>query len=286
MTAGHVFEGTRENFRELVVENSARGPVLVHFWAEWAGPCHRLLPLLAGLARDYAGRFLLVNLNTDAHSEVAREYGVNSLPTVKLFRGGRVVETLHGYRPEGDWRTLLDHHTGRATDPRLAQALALYREGRVDEGLAALAQAALDSPDDTLLPLTLGRLLMAQGRLDEAHGVLGGLSEPVKARAEVTALLTHLDLMRTAAAAPPRVELERRVAVNADDCEARYGLAALALVADDYESALGQLLEIVQRDRGFRQDAGRRGMLAVFALLANQGELVSRFRTLLFRALH
>ena len=102
MTAtAHIFEGTRENFQELVVENSARGPVLVHFWADWAGPCHRLFPVLADLAREYGGRFLLVNLNTGAQAAVAREYGVNSVPTLKLFRGGEVVDTVHGYRPEG-----------------------------------------------------------------------------------------------------------------------------------------------------------------------------------------
>jgi putative thioredoxin len=282
----HIFEGTRENFRELVIENSARGPVLVHFWAQWAGPCHRLFPLLAQLARDYGGRFLLVNVDTDAHGALAREHGVNSVPTVKLFRHGQVVETVHGYQPEGEWRRLLDRHTGRGTDPRLAEALRLYRDGRVEEALAGLARAALKSPDDPRLPLTLGRLLLAQGRLDDAHAVLTGLSEAARQGEDVAHLFTHLEILRTARDAPARESLEARVAVEPADLDARYSLAALALVADDYAAALDQLLQVLRHSRAYHDDAGRRGMLAVFALLGNQGELVDRYRRLLFAELH
>jgi len=282
----HIFEGSRENFRELVIENSARGPVLVHFWAEWAGPCHRLFPVLAGLARDYGGRFLLVSLNTDTHGEVAREHAVTSLPTVKLFRHGKVLETVHGYQPEGEWRRLLDRHTGQGVDPRLAEGLRLYKGGQVDEGLSLLAQVALDTPEDTRIPLTLGRLLVAQGRLEEAHSLLTGLPDAAKSQAEVGHVLAHLDFLRTAQSAPSRENLVARLARDPADLDARYALAALALVEDDFDGALGQLLEIVQRDRTFRDGAGRRGMLAIFALLGNQGELVERYRALMSSALH
>lgn len=276
---GYVLEGTRENFSRLVVENSSRGPVLVHFWAEWAGPCHRLAPLLAGLARGYGGRFLLVTLNTDAHGVVAREHGVNSLPTVKLFLKGRVVETVHGYQPEAEWRRLIDRHLGRPADPRLLEALQLYRSGQVDEGLARLAQAALDSPGDPRLPVTLGKLLMAQGRLDQAQAVLAALPLETRERGEVDTLLAHLGLVKAARDAPPRAMLLDRLAANPADHDARYALAALALVGDEYDEALEQLLALVRGgDEPWRQRA-RRAMLALFDLLGSQDERVGRFRS-------
>jgi putative thioredoxin len=283
--AAHVLEGTQANFRELVLENSARGPVLVHFWAEWAGPCHRLSPLLAGLARDYGGRFLLVNLNTDAHGAIAREHGVTSLPTVKLFRHARVVETVHGYQPEAEWRRLIDRYTGRGVDPAIEEAVRLYRSGQVEEALSRLAQAALAVPDDPRLPLTLGRLLLAQGRLDEAQAVLAALPEATRRGEEVAHLLAHLEILRTARGAAPRADLEARVAADPGDLPARFALGALALVADDYAGALEQFLEVVRRDRGYRDGAARQGMLAVFALLDNRGELVERYRRQLSAAL-
>ena len=87
-----IFEATPDNFTQLVLDNSAKGPVLVNYWAPWAGPCLKLWPVLEQLARHYAGRFLLVNINTDTHKKLARDYGINSLPTLKMYRYGKVVD--------------------------------------------------------------------------------------------------------------------------------------------------------------------------------------------------
>lgn len=80
-----VLEATNENFAQLVVENSRKGPVLVDFWAQWAGPSLRQGELLLRLAREYGGRFLLVTVNTDHQKGIAREMGVKSLPRRALL---------------------------------------------------------------------------------------------------------------------------------------------------------------------------------------------------------
>ena len=100
MTDGDPFafiqDATDENFSELVVSNSSRGPVLVNFWSKKVGPCIRQYPVLEKLAQEFGGRFLLVNLNTDTFRQLARDYGVTSLPTLKLFVRGEVAATRHG----------------------------------------------------------------------------------------------------------------------------------------------------------------------------------------------
>ncbi|HHO59295.1 MAG TPA: co-chaperone YbbN, partial [Thiotrichales bacterium] len=92
-----IIEATQDNFNEAVLSNSHKGPVLVNYWADNAGPCLRLWPVLEKLANDYAGQFLLVNVDTNDQRQLAQEYGVNSVPTVKLFVNGEVVEQVHGY---------------------------------------------------------------------------------------------------------------------------------------------------------------------------------------------
>ena len=92
----YVFDATAENFRTLVLENSDKGPVLVNYWSPRAGPCLMLMPRLIRLVTEFGGSFLLVMLNTDDLGRLAREHGVNSLPTIKIFRRGKVVDTLHG----------------------------------------------------------------------------------------------------------------------------------------------------------------------------------------------
>ncbi len=282
----HVYEGTQENFGTLVLENSKKGPVLVNFWAEWAGPCHRFFPLLAQLAQDYGGRFLLVNLNTDEHKTIAREYGVKSLPLVKIFRQGKVVEEVHGYQPGPEMRRIIDRHVVRESDERILEAVRLYNGGDVDRGLSLLAQAALDDPDNVRIPVILGKLLMAQGRYEDAQKLLRGLPAEVREQAEVSHLVAHLGFIRVAREAPASAALAARLEAEPGDSEARYTLAALALLNDEYEAALEHLLELMRRDRAYGEDAGRKGILAIFGLLGNEGELVERYRARLFNALH
>lgn len=84
----------------------------------------------------------------------------------------------------------------------------------------------------------------------------------------------------------PRAELEAAIAANVDDLDARFRLSAVSLLADDYDTALAQLLEIARHDRRFSDDAGRRGLLAVFTLLGGDDPRVREYQTLLQTALH
>ena len=286
MESHYIYEGTEENFATLVLNNSNKGPVLVNFWAEWAGPCHRLFPLLAQLAREYAGKFLLVNLNTDEQAPVAQEYGVRSLPMVKIFRGGKLREEVHGYQPEAELRRIINRYVVRASDERIGAAIRLYQKGDVDESLTLLAQAALDDPENLRIPVILGKLLVAQRRYDEAEALLRGLPPETREQGEISHLLAHLSFIQVAQRASDRDALATRLAADPGDSQIRYEFAALAVVNDDYETALENLLELVRRDRTFGEDAGRRGMLALFDVLKNRTDLVERYRARMFSILH
>ena len=86
--ARFVFDANRENFPQLVLGNSDKGPVLVYFWTPKAGPCMLLMPRLVQLVEEFSGKFLLVLVNTDEAGQIAHQYGVTSVPTVKFFRNG------------------------------------------------------------------------------------------------------------------------------------------------------------------------------------------------------
>jgi len=83
-------------------------PVLVDFWAEWCAPCHRLAPVLDELSEEYAGRARIVKLDSDENPETTREYGVMSMPTLIVFRGGQVVSQVIGAHPKAKLRALID----------------------------------------------------------------------------------------------------------------------------------------------------------------------------------
>jgi thioredoxin 1 len=86
------------SFQSEVVESGQ--PVLVDFWAEWCGPCRMIAPILENLAEEYASSFKIVKLDVDHNPQTAMKFGVQSIPTLILFKDGKEVERLIGYMPK------------------------------------------------------------------------------------------------------------------------------------------------------------------------------------------
>jgi len=281
----HIVEGTRRNFDEIVLSNSRVGPVLVNYWSRGAGPCLRLFPVLDTLVRDFGGRVLRVNIDTDSEGGVAREYGVTSVPTLKLFRDRKVLETIHGYQSDRNLRTILGRHIAPPDGEPVQEALGIYHMGDRKLGMQRLAEAAVNDPSGARAPLAMAKLLWNEQRPDEAHRLLSATPPSVKEDTEVRDLLAHLEFFISARDAPDAAGLTDRSRETPDDLEARFQLASLRLIEDDVEGALTLLQEIVEQNRTFRNGAALRGMHALFRMLGENSELTRRFRGKLGRSL-
>lgn len=274
------------DFDRLVLQQSHTRPVVADFWAAWCGPCKILMPLLARLAQDYQGKFFLAKIDTDKEQALATRYGIRSLPTVKIFKDGRVVDEFMGAQPEHAIRHLLDRHILRPSDALIDEAMAARSRGDASAAEALLTRAIETDPDRDRPKLHLARLLFESGRTEDGEKTLQGLSPAGRTDPEVVALRAKLEFVRLASVSRPPGELEKALAANPQDSEARYQLAARRVMEGAYEAALDQLLEIVRRDRKFRDDAARKAILAVFNILGGQGEIVTRYRKQLSMALN
>ena len=118
--SAHEASVTAASFDEMVLKTSSETPVLVDFYAAWCPPCHYLGPVLAEMAKNYRGNFLLAKVDVDAEPSLSEAYGVRSMPTVLLFRDGRTVAKFVGARQEHAVRFFLAQNGVQPPDEETA----------------------------------------------------------------------------------------------------------------------------------------------------------------------
>jgi thioredoxin 1 len=108
MAGDNVQTFTDGNFDDTVLKSG--GPVLVDFWADWCGPCKRIAPTIDALASEYNGKVTIGKLNVDENPKIAEKFQVRGIPTLLLFKGGQVVESVVGLAQKDDLKKVIDRH--------------------------------------------------------------------------------------------------------------------------------------------------------------------------------
>ncbi|MCI4410353.1 MAG: thioredoxin [Thiotrichales bacterium] len=264
----YIIEATTDNFADILAL-SAQKPVLVDFWASWCAPCRQLKPLLEKLAVEYAGGFVLALVNSDEQQALAQQYNVRSLPTLMLFKDGVAVTTEMGAKPEPALRAMIDPYiTPSDADQLRMQAKQALNEGRADDAVEALKQAASLAPENYKIHLDLVSIFILQGKLEDALSLYNALSDDVKTTKEGKSIGILLSFIEIALAAPSPDELAAQLKADAKNSQALYQLAAYAIVDRQFTSAIEMYLQIIMQDRNFADGAAKTALIRLFEMLS------------------
>lgn len=263
-----VKDTTTATFRQDVIAESMKQAVLVDFWAPWCGPCKQLAPVLEKVVREAKGKVKLVKMNIDEHPTIAGQLGVQSIPAVVAFVQGQPVDAFMGAVPESQIKAFVDKLSGAAGPSPVEKALeeAATRAAAGDlQGAAQLYAAVLQHEPENIAAIGgMAKLYVDAGDLDRARDMLA-LAPPEKANdPALVPARTAIELAEQAAALGDVADLERRVAANADDHEARFDLALALNARNRRVEAAEALVEIVRRDRSWNEDGARKQLLQFF----------------------
>jgi putative thioredoxin len=263
------------NLETDLINASMQQPVLLDIWAPWCGPCKALGPVLEKLEVAYAGRFKLAKLNSDDQPEIAGQlskmFGVRSIPFCVLFKEGQPVDGFVGALPESEVRQFLDKHVPSPAEEAAAEeveeAHALLEGGDTESALAKLQEAVALNPGNDTARYDCLRALLQAGRLAEARRIFEPVSAQPVPDPRLVACGHWLAACEAAPASRSVEELERAIAANRRDFDARFELAQKHFAAGRMTEAMEALLEIVMRDKSWREELARRTYVAILELM-------------------
>ena len=281
--AQHVFDVSVQNFNSEVAERSQKTPVLLEFYADGAEQSQEAAALLARLAGEYEGKFLLGRVDIQRNPELVQQLQVRTLPTVKVVFQGQIVQNLEGPLPEPQLRELLDQLTMSPVERIRAQVDELLEQGDRPAAIQLLQQLIAEEPGNHGIAVELADLLIMEGDMDQAQTMLRGLPDDAEG---ISKPRNRIAFIEEASSLSSVLELSQSVAGDVDNLRLRYELAVAQVSDDQIEAALENLLVMLQKDRDFEDELARKTMIRIFELLGKGDEIATRYRRKMFTFLH
>ncbi|MDH5369583.1 MAG: thioredoxin [Gammaproteobacteria bacterium] len=277
---------TESNFMQEIIEASHNTPVLVDFWATWCEPCKSLMPILEKLADEYAGQFRLAKVEIEQEQNLATQFAVRSVPTVKMVVNAEIVDEFTGALPEAQIREFINKHINKIEDSPLQNAINSYQQGDTESAIESMQEILIAEPQNPVVRIEFANMLMREKRFDDARDLLMSLSVDDKNNPAALALMDQLESIDAVVSAPDIDDLLQTIEQDPNNCLAREQLSAHYKLRGDYAASMDQLLEIVKRDRSYKEDIGRTGLLKIFEMLGYNHDLVSHYRRKLAQTLN
>jgi len=259
---------TTQSFMKDVIEESKRQPVLVDFWAPWCGPCKQLTPIIEKAVKAAKGKVKLVKMNIDEHPAIPGQMGIQSIPAVIAFVNGQPADGFMGALPESQVIAFLERLTkgkiGAEEKDLMKAADEALAAGNAAEAANLYGQLLKEDSGNVAALAGLARCYVATGNIEQAKKTLAMVPETKLNDSAVAAARAALEIDEQARSVGPIDELEKKVAANPLDHQARFDLAAALNAKGKRAEAAEHLIAIVKRDRKWNEDGARKQLVQFF----------------------
>lgn len=282
-TGTNVVEITAQSFQTDVIEKSRDVPVVILFWAEQVEAAADMKGLCERIVESYQGKLVLALSDVAAEPIVAQQLRVQNIPSVRVIQEGKLVEQLDGPQGERPLRQLFDQLTMSSSEALQQNLEEVIARGDWSTAMRILQEAINTEPNNPLFKVEAADVMVLQGDLEGARKMLENIAEDV---AEKQRPQTRLEFVEEAQGMGALSEVSRQVEADSEDLDLRYSLAVLQVKDRDYEGALRNSLAILQADRTFRDDLGRKTMVRILNLLGKSDPLTQQYRRRMFAYMH
>jgi putative thioredoxin len=274
------------DFDARVTAASAQRVVVVDFWAPWCAPCLALGPALEKVVRSFGEKAMLVKVNVDENQVLAAKWNIRGIPAVKVFKSGKVVKELVGALPETELRRELSSVIPSESDEIVAEGDRLAGNGDVRAAEASYRKALDVEPGHAGASVRLARMAFEKSDLVEARRLAESVSASANERGDAEGILASIDFAEKCEEAGGRHAAEKQVEMEPGSLDARYGLACCLAAEKRYEEALTHFLAIMEKDRRYREEAAKKAMVRIFAIVGQRSPLADEYRERLVRVLY
>lgn len=285
-TADLIFDCGEMEFEEKVLKASMERPVIVDFWAPWCGPCKQLMPLLESAVNAAGGEVALAKINLDENQQLAAMLRVQSVPAVFAFFGGRPIDAFQGVIPESQIKEFIAKlvTAARSSKPDaidipegLKQAESALSAGDLGTAQSTYAQILEQDQNNVRAFVGLVRTMIAGGQIDYAAAMVENAPEEITKQSIFAEAKTALDLAQNEPSGESSA-LQTSVDKNPNDHQARFDLACAQFSEGAKEQAFENLLNIIEADREWNEDAARQQLFKFFEALGHSDPLTMAAR--------
>lgn len=264
----YVFEVNQKSFEQTILFNSHKIPVIVEFMGVWSGPCVAMDLVFSSLAKEFAGQFIFAKVDIDEQTELRKQYKIENVPSLLVFRDGKQVRSEVGELKENDARELLKElGIFHQSDLMREQAREKHLGGDTAGAILQLTEAIKADPSSTRVAMDMVQIFIDINEIEQARSLYERLPESTRNTDMGMALNRQLTFATLAAKTADIETLQARLAENANDADARFDLSLHMIVKHQYRQAADQLFAIMQNDADYRNGAAREMIITIINMM-------------------